>query len=59
MKQWIVLAMLVVFGIWLGAVLLPGDWRAGMQRQALEVTAGAPLRLMRSRLSLLSLQAEW
>jgi hypothetical protein len=41
MKQWIVRAMLVVFGIWLGAVLLPGDWRAGMQRQALEVTAGA------------------
>ena len=41
MKQWIVRAMPVVFGIWLGAVLLPGDWRAGMQRQATEVTAGA------------------
>ena len=41
MKQWIVRAMLVVLGIWLGAVLLPGDWRAGMQRQAAEVTAGA------------------
>jgi glyoxylase-like metal-dependent hydrolase (beta-lactamase superfamily II) len=41
MKQWIVRAMLVVFGIWLGAVLLPGDWRAGVQRQTVEVTAGA------------------
>ena len=41
MKQWIVRAMLVVLGIWLGAVLLPRDWRAGMQRQATEVTAGA------------------
>ena len=41
MKQWIVRAMLVVLGICLGAVLLPGDWRAGMQRQAGEVTAGA------------------
>ena len=29
MKQWIVEAMLVVFGIWLGAVLLPGDRRGG------------------------------
>ena len=41
MKQGIVRAMLVVLGICLGAVLLPGDWRAGMQRQAGEVTAGA------------------
>lgn len=41
MKQWIVRAMLLQLGIWLGAVLLPGDWRAGMQRQAIEVTAGA------------------
>ena len=41
MKQWKVRAMLMVFGIWLGAVLLPVEWRAGMQRQTVEVTSGA------------------
>jgi len=41
MKQWIVRAMLLAFGIWLGAVLVPEDWRAGMRRQTFEVTAGA------------------
>ena len=40
MKQWIVRAMLVVLGIWLGAVLLPGTG-GRIQRQAAEVTAGA------------------
>jgi glyoxylase-like metal-dependent hydrolase (beta-lactamase superfamily II) len=33
--------MLVAVGVWLGAVLLPSDWRVGMQRQALDATAGA------------------
>ena len=41
MKQWIVRAMLLAFGIWLGAVLVPEDWRAGMRRQTFEVTTGA------------------
>ncbi len=41
MKQWIGRAMLVAFGVLLGAVLLPEDWRAGIQRQTQDTTAGA------------------
>ncbi|GIR69374.1 MAG: hypothetical protein CM15mP74_06250 [Halieaceae bacterium] len=37
MKQWIVRAMLVVLGIWLGAELLLGDWADRHERQAVEV----------------------
>ena len=41
MKQWIGRAMLVAFGVLLGAVLLPEDWRAGIQRQTQDTTASA------------------
>ena len=41
MRKWMGRMMLVAVGIWLGAVLLPSDWRVGMQRQALDATAGA------------------
>ena len=62
MKQWIVEAMLVVFGIWLGAVLLPGDRRGGMQRQTVGVNAGArrcgwPARLIGSMRALRCLRS--
>lgn len=41
MRKWMGRMMLVAVGVWLGAVLLPSDWRVGMQRQALDATAGA------------------
>ena len=41
MRKWMGRMMLVAVGIWLGAVLLPSDWRVGVQRQALDATAGA------------------
>lgn len=41
MKQWIGRVMLVAIGILLGAVLMPSEWRADVQRQTADATAGA------------------
>ena len=41
MKQWIVRGALLALGVWVGAVLLPQDWQAGLQRQTATATTGA------------------
>ena len=41
MKQWMGRVMLVAIGILLGAVFTPSEWRAGVQRQTADITAGA------------------
>ena len=41
MKQWILRVALLALGVWVGAVVLPQDWQAGLQRQTATAITGA------------------